>query len=240
MKPVALRRPLLRNTLSYIPAMLFLLGGAVMIGGSALYAANSVKEHGFSIPLCLVSLALLSLACIFVVAFFQNLWEICTQVTMSSDGIMVHRFGHKWMSILWSDLAEVGITLSHGRELTRYLYFSLRHWDDYERADVSMLSPSNGSVFGLFDCFDLSGIVWVKCSQVENQAILRKLCPLPLPLIGNYSSQSDLVSYRRDHLPDGTWGAAYPVRMTADDVMSKYNSRESHAIRKQRKRAKKL
>ena len=233
MKPAALRRPLLRNILIYFPALLFLLGGAVMTGGSALYIANSVKEHGFSIPLCLVALALLAFACFLVFAFFQNLWEICTQVTMLSDGIMVHRFGHKWMFILWSDIAEVGITLFHGKDLQRYLYFSRRQWDDYERSDVSMLSPSNGSIFGLFDCFDLSGIVWVKCSQVENQAILRKLCPLPLPLIDNYSNQSYLVSYRRDHLSDGTWGAAYPVITQADDFMSKYTSSEWRAIRKQ-------
>ena len=240
MKPVALRRPLVRNILIHFPALLLLFGGAVMISGCTHYVANSLIKFGFSIPLCLVVLFLLAFACVLVFVFFQNLWEICTQVTMTGDGIMVHRFGHKWMFILWSDLAEVGITLSHGQELVRYLYFSRRQWDDYERSDVSMLSPSNGSIFGLFDCFDLSGSVWVKCRQVENQAIIRKLCPLPLPLIDDDSNRFYLVSYRRDHLPDGTWGDAYPVTIQADDLMRKYTASEWDAIKKQKKEAKKL
>ncbi len=242
MKPITLRRPVWKLMLTYAPALLFLLLGVFLCCGSSLYMINSLRAHGFIFILFLAILLMFVIAIAFLYGFLLNLWELCTQVTMTASGITVRRFGRRLLFLSWSDLAEVGIALEIIKgDVHRYLYFSNRPWDEPERCCVGLIAPARRGILGAHDCFDRAGIVWIRCSQLENERLLRKLCPLPLPAIDSYRSEYALMSYRRKRLPDGSWSESSSSFLQADGFFSRFSSRrEWLAFVKQRKKQKNL
>ena len=241
MKPTYLRHPVWKMILIYTPALLLLLSAAVLGGGSALYAFNTQIVQGFSFFLSLVTLAMFVFTGFILYGFFVNLWELCTQVTMTDEGITVRRFGRRLLFLPWTDLAEAGITLeSRSNIFYQNVYFSYRHWDEYERCFLSLQKPTNGSIFGAFDHFDKSGIIWIRCSHLENETLLRKLCPLPLPALNSCRDMYTLLSYQRDRLPGGSWSDPSPVITHADHLMKKYTRQELAALLKEKRKQKRL
>ena len=245
MKPIILRRPVRKLMLTYSPALLFLLLGVVLCCGSSLYMIGSLRAHGFSFILCLAILLMFVFAIAFFYGFLLNLWDLCTQVTMTDIGITVRRFGRRLLFLSWSDLAEVGIALETIKgDRHRCLYFSNRQWDEPERCCVGLIAPARRGILGAFDIFDRSGSIWIRCNQLENKLLLKKLCPLPLPSTDscrNGKSEYSLMSYRRKRLADGSWSAPSSSFLQANVFFSRFSSRrEWLAFVKQRKKQKKL
>ncbi len=239
MKPTYLRRPVWKMILS--PALFFFLVGIVVIGGSAVYMVNALRAHGFPLFLCVATIAMFGLTGLILYGFFVNLCELSTQITMTDEGITVRRFGRRLLFLPWTDLAEAGITLEMGPDRNRCVYFSNRHLDEYERCCVSFLVPSKGTIFSTtFDWFDKSGIIWIRCSQLENETLLRKLCPLPLPALNSCRDMYTLLSYKRDRLPGGSWSDPSPVISHTDDLRDKYNYYEWVAFLEEKRKQKRL
>ena len=245
MNPITLRRPIWKLILMNALPLIIWLGGAFLFGRSALYLIDSQKAHGFSFILCLAFCLISVITIASLYGFLVNLWQLCTQITMTDSGITVRRFGRRLLFLSWSDLAEVGIALETIKgDRHRCLYFSNRQWDEPERCCVGLIAPARRGILGAFDIFDRSGSIWIRCNQLENKLLLRKLCPLPFPSTDscrNGKSEYSLMSYRRKRLADGSWSAPSSSFLQADVFFSRFSSRrEWLAFVKQRKKQKKL
>ena len=147
-----------------------------------------------------VSILILPFAILFAVLCFMLVQDSFSQVVFSSKGIEQKRFGKCVCFLPWDELAETGITLVNGnKEFSRYLYFADWHLDEIKRSFI------NATIYGAEN--SQSGkLIIVDCAGIQNEGILRRICPVPIPSTRKPQDiMKDLISYRRDRNEDGLW-----------------------------------
>ena len=111
-----------------------------------------------------------------------NMSRDLIKVTLSESGIQVHKHKRLKADIPWTEIEEIGIALQPGRcDPDRNLYFSTWQLSKFRKTHIADPDGSTG-IRGLFsNCFDKSGIVWVKLTELVNIELLERFCPMPIP-----------------------------------------------------------
>ena len=148
-------------------------------------------------------LLLFLFAVLFAFISFGLVRDSFSQVVFSSQGIEQRRFGKSICFLPWDELAETGIalekwTVKNGPH--RCLYFADWHLDELERADIDKTLDDAKYAKG-------GKLVKVPCKGIQNEEVLKRICPVPIPSTQKYQDiKHNLHSYRRDRNADGSWG----------------------------------
>ena len=122
-------------------------------------------------------LLLFLFAVLFAFISFGLVRESFSQVVFSSQGIEQRRFGKSLCFLPWDELEETGIALEKWTAMSgphRCLYFADWHLDEFERAVMDRtLDDAKHAKAGK--------LVKVPCKGIQNEEILKRICPLPIP-----------------------------------------------------------
>ena len=201
MQTFSLCEPCRKRTLTVLPLILVLLLGAALVGsiGAGLIIVRPA-EPGLEWLAVLTGVGGLLFSALFFCGAFWLTADAQTQIIATEAGIEKRVFGNPRVHIPWDELAEVGIALeaAQGRGGPYFsLYFSAVPLNPLRRAAHSESDAERGTEIS------------VDCRNVVCTDGLEALCPLPLPRLKRPGDtlDYDLLAYRREHTPDGGWGA---------------------------------
>lgn len=165
-------------------------------------------------------LLLFLFAVLFAFISFGLVRESFSQVVFSSQGVEQRRFGKSLCFLPWDKLAETGIALEKWTTKSgphRCLYFADWHLDEFERAAIDETLDDGKHAKG-------GKLVKVPCKGIQNEEILKRICPVPIPSTQKtHDIKQNLHSYRRARNADGSWGNPEMVTLPdANKIVHRY------------------